>query len=284
MKYIVLVVLLVQLVCLVKAVDTEWMPPAATQFIPAVGTNDEKIAQYEDKLTELKLLQERGTATATALQQQIQNLSAQHAALQSQPAPVNNFSFRETVSMADGQAQDSSSLTNSLMESGAEVQSGPPGAPVSPKMKKLAAAMKAVKEDIMSKLREAKRESAWVNDVQRIVTQYNKKVRNVKKNLKKIRGDIRSLIEKKRQIRNAQIQAQLQDRLRDASGDLEMITGKLNSINAQAKAFNKNKNAIADTISKINNELKKLKGAPKTSAKKDDKKGKGKGKGKAAKK
>jgi chromosome segregation ATPase len=236
---------IVLLALAVAASATEWVPTVPV-FNQATGSTSEQIAQYQDQVAQLKLLQERENAIKGSLESQMAALAQQHAALsQQQQAAPAAFSFKETISMGDGSAQATDTSSTD------------------PKMKKLAAAMKAVKEDIMAKLREAKRESAWVNDVQKIVTTYNKKVRNVKKNLKKIRQDIKSLIEKKRQIRNAQIQANLQDRLKDASGDLEMIQGKLHSINAQAKAFNKNKDSIASTIAKINAELAKLKGAPK---------------------
>jgi chromosome segregation ATPase len=237
---------IVLLALAVAASATEWVPTVPV-FNQATGSTSEQIAQYQDQVAQLKLLQERENAIKGTLESQMAALAQQHAALtaQQQQAAPAAFSFKETISMGDGSAQATDTSSTD------------------PKMKKLAAAMKAVKEDIMAKLREAKRESAWVNDVQKIVTTYNKKVRNVKKNLKKIRQDIKSLIEKKRQIRNAQIQANLQDRLKDASGDLEMIQGKLHSINAQAKAFNKNKDSIASTIAKINAELAKLKGAPK---------------------
>jgi DNA repair exonuclease SbcCD ATPase subunit len=245
------------------------------------GTKSEQLEQYQTQLEQLKMLQERESATQSALQEQMAALNAQAAAAAAAPAPQaaapvavpEAFSFKENLEA----------------ESSTAVAAGAGAAEGSQKEKKLATAMTAVKEDIMAKLREAQRESAWVKDVEKIVKQYKKKVKNVKTNLKKIRNDIKNLIKKKRQIRNAQIQVQLDARLGDASNDLKMIKSKLESIRAQQKAFEKNRKKIALTISKINSEMQHLKGikpkkeeAPK--AKKGEKKKDGKKDGKKGKK
>lgn len=217
------------------------------------GTKAEQLAQYSSQLEQLKLLQERESATQAALQNQMASLNAQAAAAVQPAAPAEAIpAIPEAFSFKENLAAEASTHMTAGAETGA--------ASSDQKLKKLATAMTAVKEDIMAKLREAQRESAWVKDVENIVKQYKLKVKNVKKNLKKIRNDIKSLIKKKRQIRNAQIQSQLQDRLEDASGDLKMIKGKLESISAQQKAFEKNRKKIALTISKINSEMKHLRG------------------------
>lgn len=250
-------VLLVQALLVVSA-----QQPADFRFQEVTADSKaEQLQQYSSQLEQLRLLQERETATQAALQQQMAALSAQAQAAQA-PAPVNPvaapgvpdaFSFKESMSM-ETQAKAETAVGSSEQ-----------------KLKKLATAMTAVKEDIMAKLREAQRESAWVKDVENIVKQYKLKVKNVKKNLKKIRNDIKNLIKKKRQIRNAQIQSQLQDRLEDASGDLKMIKSKLESITSQQKAFEKNRKKIALTITKINTEMKHLKGlSTKPKAKKSE--------------
>lgn len=191
---------------------------------------------YESQLEQLQLLQERQAATEKAFQE-----------------TPEGFSFKQTVSMDTAQEQTAGTGANPV------------------KLKKLAAAMSAVKDDIMAKLREAQRESSWVKEVEGIVKQYKKKVKNVKKNLTKIRQDIKMLIKKKRQIRNAQIQEQLQDRLVDADGDLKMVTDKLSSIKAQQKAFENNRKKIATTIAKIKSELSHLRGEKPKKSKKEKK-------------
>jgi len=286
-------VLLVQALCVFAQLDAFPQPSDFRFQEVTAGSKAEQLAQYSTQLEQLKLLQEREAATQAALQQQMEALHAQaETAAQVATAPVNPaatpavpdaFSFKESMAVeAEAQTHAAASATAGSSEQ---------------KLKKLATAMTAVKEDIMAKLREAQRESAWVKDVENIVKQYKLKVKNVKKNLKKIRNDIKELIKKKRQIRNAQIQSQLQDRLEDASGDLKMIKGKLESITSQQKAFEKNRKKIALTISKINAEMKHLRGisdkpkpkaaaAKKDGAKKAEKKGKKDGakKAKASKK
>jgi len=264
-------VLLVQALCVFAQLDAFPQPSDFRFQEVTAGSKAEQLAQYSTQLEQLKLLQEREAATQAALQQQMEALHAQaETAAQVATAPVNPaatpavpdaFSFKESMAVeAEAQTHAAASATAGSSEQ---------------KLKKLATAMTAVKEDIMAKLREAQRESAWVKDVENIVKQYKLKVKNVKKNLKKIRNDIKELIKKKRQIRNAQIQSQLQDRLEDASGDLKMIKGKLESITSQQKAFEKNRKKIALTISKINAEMKHLRGIsdkpkPKAAAAKKD--------------
>lgn len=202
------------------------------------------------------------------LQDELHALQARQAEmLKSAP----DFSFVATDSSASATAAVDGTAT---LASGEMLQQGANHV----KLKKLKAAMTAVKEDIMNKLREAQRESQWVKEVEGIVIQYKKKVKNVKKNLTKLRQDIKALIQKKRQIRNAQIQEKLYDRLQDANGDLKLVKDKLTAINAQHKAFDDNRKKIANTIAKINAELKHLRGEkeqpkkkPAPAAKKDDK-------------
>jgi len=206
-----------------------------------------------------------------------------------QSADFNNLSDSDKMAhyetqlqqLQNLQAQENAKMAAFEHHSFAEVDSGAAATAATQvqgnhaKLRKLSSAMSAVKEDIMSKLREAQRESNWVKEVERIVVEYKKKVKNVKKNLAKIRKDIKELIKKKRQIRNAQIQEQLQDRLSDASGDLKMVQGKLASITAQQKAFESNRKKIARTISKIKSEMNHLQGKkpkPKRAIKKKAKK------------
>jgi len=205
----------------------KWTIVCAVLLIAVAAGTPDLSAQLDSQLEQLRLLQEREAATQAALQTEV-------------AAAPEGYSFKQALTATAGAS--------------AAVQADPV------KMKKLAAAMTAVKEDIMAKLREAQRESHWVKEVEAIVKQYKMKVKNVKKNLTKIRKDIKALIQKKRQIRNAQIQEQLHDRLTDANGDLKMVKDKLSSIRAQQKAFEKNRKKIATTIKKINAELKHLRG------------------------
>jgi len=137
---------------------------------------------------------------------------------------------------------------------------------------KLDAALQALGEDIIAKSKQIKNEETWVTEVKKIVTLYTKKLTHVVNNVKNLRGEVRKLYIKKRQIQNLKIQTALSARMKEAEADLKNLDSKLSLVKSRANDFARTRGGITKTINMLKSKLNELKGVPK--AKKATKKAK----------
>jgi len=124
----------------------------------------------------------------------------------------------------------------------------------------LAAALEAVKADMISKGKQVLEEQQWTVDVKAVIEQYQHKVSNVYKNIEKLKKDMGDLYRKKQQILNAEIQKSLTAKLKDSKEDLNTVQTALEKVmNTQAE-FEQSKKDIQGTIDSIYSQLAELKG------------------------
>jgi len=128
----------------------------------------------------------------------------------------------------------------------------------------LAAALEAVKTDMVSKGKEVLEEKQWTDDVKSIITQYTTKISNVYGNIAKLKVDMGTLYRKKQQIINAQIQKSLTAKLADSKSDLSTVQAALDKVTNTQMEFEQSKKDIQATINSIFAQLAELKGEPAT--------------------
>jgi len=133
----------------------------------------------------------------------------------------------------------------------------------------LAAAMEAVKADMISKGKQVLEEKQWTEDVKGIMEQYQKKITNVYINIEKLKADMGKLYIKKQQIRNAQIQKELSAKLMDSQADLTTVKAALEKVTNTESEFEQSKKDIQSTIDSIYSQLAELKGTAKDDKSKD---------------
>jgi len=130
----------------------------------------------------------------------------------------------------------------------------------------LAAALEAVKADMISKGKEVLEEKQWTDDVKGIIAQYTTKISNVYANIEKLKTDMGSLYKKKQQIINAQIQKSLTQKLKDSKSDLQTVQAALDKVTNTQMEFEQSKKDIQSTIDSIFAQLNELKGLPASGA------------------
>jgi len=140
----------------------------------------------------------------------------------------------------------------------AEVGSGGSGDGEAPS--KLELALGAIKEDIMKKSRQVGEEMTWIDEVDKITTAYKEKSKRVSANVEVVRGEVKDLYKKKKQIENLILQKELQAKLGDANEDLGTLEKALGHVKTKEEEFVKTKTNIQDTISGISKQLEKLEG------------------------
>jgi len=126
----------------------------------------------------------------------------------------------------------------------------------------LAAALEAVKTDMVSKGKEVLEEKQWTDDVKSIITQYQQKISNVYANIETLKAAMATLYRKKQQIINAQIQKSLTSKLSDAKSDLSTVQAALDKVTNTQMEFEQSKKDIQSTIDSIFAQLAELKGEP----------------------
>jgi len=124
----------------------------------------------------------------------------------------------------------------------------------------LAAALEAVKTDMVSKGKEVLEEKQWTDDVKSIIAQYTTKISNVYGNIEKLKADMGTLYRKKQQIINAQIQKSLTAKLADSKSDLSTVQAALDKVTNTQMEFEQSKKDIQATINSIFAQLAELKG------------------------
>jgi len=126
----------------------------------------------------------------------------------------------------------------------------------------LAAALEAVKADMISKGKQVLEEKQWTDDVKGVIEQYTKKISNVYLNIEKLKKDMGDLYRKKQQIINAQIQKSLTQKLKDSKSDLQTVQAALDKVTNTQMEFEQSKKDIQATIDSIFAQLSELKGQP----------------------
>jgi hypothetical protein len=126
----------------------------------------------------------------------------------------------------------------------------------------LAAALEAVKADMISKGKQVLEEKQWTDDVKAVIEQYTKKISNVYANIEKLKKDMGDLYKKKQQIINAQIQKSLTAKLKDSKSDLQTVQAALDKVTNTQMEFEQSKKDIQSTIDSIFAQLAELKGQP----------------------
>lgn len=119
-----------------------------------------------------------------------------------------------------------------------------------------------IKQQIIQASKKVKEEQKWVGQVQDVMTKYQQKVDNVKKDMDEIRQNIKTLLIKKRQIQNLKLQKQLQVKLDDANADMSTLETALNHVQTKQDNFVATKEHLQDTIDGLNKALLTLKGEP----------------------
>jgi len=128
----------------------------------------------------------------------------------------------------------------------------------------LAAALDAVKADMISKGKEVLEEKQWTDDVKGVIDTYSQKIQNVYSNIEKLKTDMGTLYKKKNQIINAQIQKSLTAKLKDSNDDLRTVQAALDKVTNTQMEFEQSKKDIQTTIDDIFAQLAELKGTSAT--------------------
>jgi len=126
----------------------------------------------------------------------------------------------------------------------------------------LAAALEAVKADMISKGKEILEEKQWTDDVKTVIATYQKKITNVYANIESLKVQMGNLYRKKQQIINAQIQKSLTAKLADSKSDLATVQAALDKVTNTEMEFAQSKKDIQSTIDSIFAQLAELKGQP----------------------
>jgi len=129
-----------------------------------------------------------------------------------------------------------------------------------PEMAKLNLALEAVKEDILSTNKQINTERQWVVAVAKIIAQYNEKMKRVEAHIIALRKEMKSLYRKKKQIENLKLQRALQDKLKQARGELKNLTGSLTKVQKKKGQLNKSGADLRVTIAGLQGQLAKLRG------------------------
>jgi len=125
----------------------------------------------------------------------------------------------------------------------------------------LAAALEAVKADMISKGKQVLEEKQWTDDVKSVIAEYQTKISNVYADIASLKVDMGNLYRKKQQILNAQIQKSLTSKLADSKSDLDTVTSALEKVTNTQQEFEQSKSDIQTTINQIYMQLAELQGA-----------------------
>jgi predicted nucleic acid-binding Zn-ribbon protein len=130
-----------------------------------------------------------------------------------------------------------------------------------PEMMKLKQALEAVKEDIVANSKMISDERKWVHAVRKIVLSYEDKMKRVNDHILALRKEQKVLFDKKKQIENLRLQRKLQRKLKKASEELKTLQYSLDHVQQKSHELNAEHANLQSTISKIETQLIKLKGA-----------------------
>jgi len=136
-----------------------------------------------------------------------------------------------------------------------------------PEMQKLKQALEAVKEDIVANSKQISDERKWVAAVRKIVLSYEDKMKRVNDHILALRKEQKVLFDKKKQIENLRLQRKLQAKLKKAAEELKTLQYSLDHVQQKSHELNSEHANLQSTISKIEQQLMKLKGVSNKGAK-----------------
>jgi len=125
---------------------------------------------------------------------------------------------------------------------------------------KIVAAIEAITADLIGKGKELTSERHWTKEVESMLEIYKGKVENVHHHVEKLREEMKTLLKKKRQIENVEVQQQLNQKLRLAQEDLEALDGAMSHVQSKAEEFAEKKKSLEGRIGKIEGQIKELQG------------------------
>ena len=128
------------------------------------------------------------------------------------------------------------------------------------KDKELEEALQTAKDQIVAKANSIKSEKKWVKEVTEIIEQYVKKTRRVNAHIREMQLEVKNLFRKKKQIENMILQRKLEQKLRVANADLNVLGDALTNVQKKKAAFEKSQHDIKNTIGSLTRELKVLRG------------------------
>lgn len=135
-----------------------------------------------------------------------------------------------------------------------------PAPRLDPEDQKLSDALDQVKSDLLNKGKTVQTEAVWIQNVEKIIGQYHKKISNVHKNIEGEKVKMTAMLQKKRQIQNLMIQRSLEKQLESASSSLGELKSQMKAIQKKNDEATENKKTIEDNIKKIEESLKSLRG------------------------
>lgn len=113
-------------------------------------------------------------------------------------------------------------------------------------------------------------ERNWIKQVEGIIEKYQGKIVRVRKDVDRLRGHVRTLYKKQRQIQNLMLQKRMEVKLKGAQKDLETINSALKNVKQKADTFNKHGKTLKGTIVELKTALGKLQGkGPEAAEEKD---------------
>jgi len=139
-----------------------------------------------------------------------------------------------------------------------KVGSNPVAEPKQPS--KLDMALAATREEIMVRAKELHKEKAWAKKVEGLIAEYQSKLNKVTSNIDKLRTQTKSLLKKKKQIQNIQVQNKLKEKLSVAQADLNRLSKQMNHIHGKENEFADTEKKLKDTMGQLKNSLLKLRG------------------------
>jgi len=139
-----------------------------------------------------------------------------------------------------------------------KVGSNPVAEPKKPS--KLDMALAATREEIMVRAKELHKEKSWAKKVEGLISEYQSKLNKVTTNIDKLRHQTKSLLKKKKQIQNIQVQNKLKEKLSVAQADLNRLSKQMNHIHGKENEFSDTEKKLKDTMGQLKNSLLKLRG------------------------
>jgi len=130
----------------------------------------------------------------------------------------------------------------------------------------LANALSQLNIDISGASQTVISEDRWIQDVQKVMDQYTKKITNVKADIDSQRANIKKMLKTKRKVENLILQKQLEDKLSEASNDLSTLNSALSQVKTKEQSFTRSSGDVQSTIDSIKSQLSKLQGKPASAA------------------
>jgi len=119
--------------------------------------------------------------------------------------------------------------------------------------------MEIIKKSLMVNNRNIAQELKWIDQVEKIMKQYNIKVKKVREHITDERKAIKELLRQRRIVLNEKKQKELELKLKVATTELTSLTDALQQVQKKEKELGKGKGTLKQKIGLLANDLKKLK-------------------------